>query len=181
MTSLTGNLFVDVGANIGGYSVRLSRKFKDVLAIEPNPIAADRLHTNLKLNGITNVSIFEGAISDREGEASLSVPSSNKTTRSSIVEKYRSDTRYNVRTETLDSILEGYSKIDLIKVDTEGAEVSVLKGATETLRKCSRFVIETEPPTESNVKDTLASYGFVFSDLDSKVGSRNILAEHVSG
>jgi FkbM family methyltransferase len=177
MTEQKGDLFVDVGANIGGYTLRLASSFREVLSIEPNPRAADLLSKNIDLNHFSNVRIFHDAISDTIGEASMSVPSSGKTTRSSIVMEYDQGSSFGVRTSTLDAFLEGYDKIDLIKIDAEGAEVKVLEGAEKTLRKTEKIVLETGPWSENQIKEILMKYEFEFVDLDKKAEEgKNILA-----
>ena len=177
MTSLSGNTFVDVGANIGGYTLRLAKRFREVIAIEPNPRAADILRKNIELNSLSNVRVLSDAISDTIGEATLSVPAGGKTTRSSIVKKYKQGSSINVHTSTLDRLLENRDRIDLIKIDVEGAELLVLKGADRTLPKTQRVVLETGPWSERQVIESLGKHGFEVSDLDRNARQgKNVLA-----
>jgi len=177
MTNLTGAVFVDVGANVGGYTVRLGKRFGTVISIEPNQRAADVLEKNIELNRLANVSVVRAAISDTTGEATLNVPASGKTTRSSIIESYDGGSSFLVRTTTLDALLGGYDKIDLIKIDAEGAEVKVLKGGKQTLRKTLKLVLELGSWSEREITEILDGAGFEFSDLDSKVKTgRNVMA-----
>ena len=177
MTKLTGEVFVDVGANVGGYSVRLGKNFRRVISVEPNPRAADALRRNVELNHLSNVQVVQKAISDTTGETIMSVPSSGKTTRSSIVEEYNHGSSFSVHTSTLDNLLGEYDRIDLVKVDAEGAEVRVLRGAENTLRKTSRLVLETGSWSERDIREILDRNGFKISDLDLKVSEgKNVLA-----
>jgi FkbM family methyltransferase len=178
MMSQTGDVFVDVGANAGGYTVRLGKKFGKVVSIEPNRKAAEVLIRNIELNHLSNVVVVNDAISDKVGETTMYVPSSGKTTRSSIVEKFSEGSSFQVHTTTLDSLLAGYEKIDLLKIDAEGAEVNVLKGAERTLARTSRLVLELGSWSEQRIMETLGRYGLKVTNLDVKVATgRNVVGE----
>lgn len=181
LTNQSGNLFIDLGANVGGYTIRLGRKFRSVISVEPNPNAVEILRKHLELNHLQNVKVVEKAIWDSIGEATLGVPAGNKTTLSTIGVHFEGGTSITVHTTTLDSLTEGYERVDVIKMDVEGVELSALKGAGKTLQKTSRLVIEVGPWSEDEVKGILAPLGFKFSDLDTggKQGTKNILAESV--
>lgn len=178
MTNLSGDLFVDLGANVGGYTVRLAKKFREVISVEPNPGAARSLRDDVDLNHLDNVKVVEKAVWDSVGEATLWVPASKKTTRSSITQHFQGGASFRVETVTLDDLTKGYEKVDLIKVDVEGADLAALRGGKETLKRTSRLVIELSPKGEAAVKGILAPLGFRFSYLDTKVNNiRNMLAE----
>jgi FkbM family methyltransferase len=178
MTSQSGDVFVDVGANVGGYTVRLGKKFRRVLAVEPNPKASETLRRNIELNGLSNVVVIDAAVSDKVGDATMYVPSSGKTTRSSIIEKFKEGRSFTVQTTTLDALLDGYERIDLLKVDAEGAEIDVLRGADRTLWKTSKLILELGSWSEAKTMEFLGSYDFKVSNLDIKVATgRNVLAE----
>jgi len=176
MTGLTGDVFVDVGANAGGYTVRLARRFRKVISVEPNPRAADVLGKNIVLNRLSNVQVVQKAISDTNEETTMCVPSSGKTTRSSLVAKYDRGSYFPVSTTTLDDLLKGYDRIDLIKIDAERAEVKVLRGGERALQRTSKLVIETGPWSESEAREILEAGGFEVADLDLKEKAKNIVA-----
>jgi FkbM family methyltransferase len=67
-------VFIDIGANVGTYSVGLSELFRRVIAFEPHPVAFKLLEANVALNDITNVSCVNMAVSDKSGQANLHVP-----------------------------------------------------------------------------------------------------------
>ena len=72
-----GDIFVDVGANIGLFTLiaaKLVGKRGHVYAFEPSSRIHQRLIDNIKLNNLTNVSCYQLALSDRDGEAILYVP-----------------------------------------------------------------------------------------------------------
>lgn len=171
MMSLRGSIFVDVGAHIGGYSVRLAKRFTKVIALEPNPSSAKVLAKNVFLNDLRNVVVVRAAASDRAGEVTLNVPSGNDAL-SSIVRVYAKGGTVQVRAIALDNLLSVYDEIDLIKIDVEGAETIVLKGAEKTLPRCRRVIVEAN--SNSNLS-ALSESGFRLVDLDA-YAPRNVLA-----
>lgn len=125
--------FVDVGANVGIYSLLAARAVPQgqVLAFEPNPITAERMRTNLRLNGIDNVIVRASAVGSRAGTATLTArlgPGDHiELDQSSEVDTV------TVPVTTLDAAVDRIARISLIKIDVEGFEVEVLRGATELL------------------------------------------------
>ncbi len=127
-------LFVDIGAHVGFFTIRLANKFKEICSIEPNPSNLKALKINLILNNIKNVKVYElgcwneakeDIIYAREGGSFLKNSLSRKT----------DDIEYPVKLVTLDSILKNIKDSMVIKIDTEGAELPILQGAVETLKK----------------------------------------------
>jgi FkbM family methyltransferase len=139
---------VDVGAHLGEYTLAVARSTLKVLAIEPNPDTLTLLRENLRLNRISNVVIINTAVYDSVGSCSLFVLG-DRTGMGSLVLKYEDDAAaIEVMTDTLDNILSdlGVSTIDWLKVDVEGAEMHVLRGARKTLtanRDHIRLIIES--------------------------------------
>jgi FkbM family methyltransferase len=136
--------FIDVGANVGFYSVLAARSLpgRRVLAVEPNPEALRRLAANLARNGVeAAVTVFAGLASDGSGEAELNLiegmeeySSMGKIVHASVAGKVSA--RLKVPAETLDRLVELYGlEPGLIKIDVEGAEKLVLDGAIATLTR----------------------------------------------
>jgi FkbM family methyltransferase len=125
-----GDVFVDVGANAGIYSLTAalaSGEAGKVLAIEPNPLVLDRLKFNAALNGFDKRIIFEqSGVSSAEGSFDLTLDDSNLGGSSLVAE--RSATKISVRCYKLLSIVQKYQlqKIDALKIDIEGAEDKAL-------------------------------------------------------
>lgn len=147
---LYGDLFVDIGANFGRYSVMLSNNFKEVLSIEPEPKNMSQLKRNTR--NIPNVRTLQVAIgeSDRFSRLFLSpthpgqhttVPSGmdDRLFHSTFPDGIKHSTR--VKTLTLAYVLRNKSA-DLIKVDVEGAEFKVLEGAKPLLNKIKAWIVE---------------------------------------
>jgi len=122
--------FVDVGANVGKYAIQLSPRCRQVVAYEPLPENLEVLYKNIELNDIRNVTVREVAVGSRNGKAYLT----RAYAQSKIVDSPKSNT-IEVEMVTLDDDLKHYEKISLIKVDVEGYELEVLKGAMRITRE----------------------------------------------
>ena len=127
--------FIDVGANVGIYSLLAGRAAPQgqVLAFEPNPIAVERMRKNLRLNGLENVVLRATAVGSRAGPATLTAglgPGDH------IALGQSSDiVTIDVSMTTLDAAVDRTAPVSLIKIDVEGFEVEVLKGATDLLMR----------------------------------------------
>ena len=137
-----GDVFVDVGAHCGLYSL-LSAKIVGnngrVVSIEPNPINALLLKRNIKLNKLTNVRIFFKAASDKHEKIELYYEK-EKTAFSSAIKKAPSS--FRVDTIKVDEITTSFDTVRILKIDTEGYDSKVIYGAIETLRKTDYVIIE---------------------------------------
>lgn len=135
-----GQTVLDIGAYVGMFAVKASRLVGaegQVIAIEPSPENYGFLAWNCK--GLDNVVLIKKAIMATTGVGMLYY--SKSAAANSLVTQWK---RYiEVRTITLDELVEelGLDKVDIIKVDAEGAELDVLKGATNVLAKGTRLVI----------------------------------------
>jgi FkbM family methyltransferase len=133
---------VDVGANAGLYTYHAAAVSPQVplLALEPIVELAELLRANLYRNGRAAARVANVAASDMAGEAEFFVADSDEVSslQSNHVQAYEGSagSRRLVRTATLDQLVgeRGFEHVDLIKIDVEGHELSVLRGATETLR-----------------------------------------------
>lgn len=134
-----GQTFVDVGANIGIYSLHASRRLSTagkVYAFEPTPDTFETLTTNVRLNRLTNVECHKVALADRSGMLFLIAgdrPASNSTADTS--EGLQSG--MSIPATTLDEFCSSHAvaNVDFIKVDIEGGEHAFFKGGKETLLK----------------------------------------------
>jgi len=144
-------VFIDVGAYQGLYTVYACKHAKKVLAVEPNPIALAYLKTNIALNNCHNTIVAPKAAGDRRGMVKLRIPRPAKkghiSTMASIVWSFKEALEIDVETDTLDNIVDeaGLDTIDIVKIDVEGAEGLVVKGAERTLRKARAILVEIWP------------------------------------
>ena len=133
-----GDRCVDVGANVGVHTVRLARlvgQNGEVIAIEPDPEVARRIHRNIAINGLTNVRIISAAASERAGETRLYRPSPRDTNRaraSVMHHPYLTGVTTTVPAVTVDDVCAG-QPVALIKIDVGGHEAAVVRGAADTI------------------------------------------------
>jgi len=132
---LPTDTFVDVGANVGIYSLLAAGAVPQgqVLAFEPNPITAERMRTNLGLNRLTNVMLHTSAVGSKAGTATLTAklgPGDHI----ALGQLSGGDT-ISVPMTTLDAAVERTAPVSLVKIDVEGFEVEVLRGATDLLQR----------------------------------------------
>lgn len=120
-------VFLDVGAHVGRYTVRLAKRCRQVIAIEPNPHNLAGLRINLELNRLSNVRIIPFAAWDEEAIITLSNSGAGSTSRAS-------GGGLRVKAIPIDA-LEFEGRLGLIKIDVEGSEVKVLEGARKTIAK----------------------------------------------
>jgi len=125
---------IDVGAQSGLYTL-FAKHFPNmhVHAFEPFPDSMKALKENIELNGITNVTTYDMAISDKCGETVLNTSKSHNGlhTLGSNPLRFNDVVPISVKTTTIDSL---NIPVNLLKIDTEGWEYNVLKGAENTLR-----------------------------------------------
>jgi FkbM family methyltransferase len=125
-----GESFVDVGANIGTYSLMASRIVGPgggVCAFEPCPQNFERLKENISLNGITNIRWSEKAISDDSSGANLYETPNPANSGQPSLKPRDGATKVKVLCTTLDKELRD-SPVNLVKMDVEGCEDRVIRG-----------------------------------------------------
>ena len=138
-----GMIFVDVGANMGLYTLFAARRVGQhgtVLAIEPSTRECGRLLKNVEANSLSNVRLLRNAVSDSRSDADLLVAEdewSGHNTLGAFAYDTPLATKETVRTERLDDIVlrEGLSRVDVVKLDVEGAELLALQGAVGILER----------------------------------------------
>lgn len=131
---------IDIGANIGYFTLLAATLTDDVVAIEPEARNVAELEVNVKLNGCNNVSIIHAAASNKSGVAELNVSQTESGEHSLIKPPSRKyQQTQQVKLITIDELK--LDNVGLIKVDTEGHEYEVLEGASETIKKCSPVLV----------------------------------------
>jgi FkbM family methyltransferase len=130
-----GDVALDLGANQGifccafGAAVGAGGR---VVAVEPIPHQAERLRTNIQLNGFNQCSVLQKAIADGSGVATLGIGQGD--TAASLMAEDKS-LSIEVETISIDEIVANFDlkRVDFIKLDVEGAELLALQGAADTL------------------------------------------------
>jgi len=170
-----GMTFIDVGANVGYYTAMASSIIGAgrVISYEPNPYAYQRLTEWARANQATNITPICAALGGEEGTITTYFEEGDTGTTSlvpALARRKGNETVVNVR--TLDSEAErlGIRRIDVMKIDVEGYEPRVFKGASQLLEQgrigaiLCEFVAEWLSAAGSSIGElgrTLASKGFV--------------------
>lgn len=195
------DVVVDAGANIGEFSIALASHVPHgrVLAFEPQSDVRRTLIENVALNKFQNVQVFPLGLSDSSFEADLFKPSEGDEgsgmENEGLYTRYPLDRRYastgRARFCTLDSIFSEYgiNKLDWIKLDIEGGEVSMLNGARKAIEAFRpRMLVEVNEKSlnaagyeVADLFDFLQSYGYIAYQLDGsgelQVYSGNVVRE----
>jgi FkbM family methyltransferase len=151
-----GDVFADIGANWGHYSFQaILEKGVDVLAFEPNPLVVEDLRKiSHDLDIKEKIEIFEYGLSEKEGTIELVqsyFESGLASIEQEVFENRKKGTiaklhqllkltpiRQLVKVRSFDSFK--FRKLDFMKIDAEGAELAILKGASDTIKKFKPFV-----------------------------------------
>lgn len=160
------DLFVDVGANVGAYSVLLAgvRKCKTI-AIEPNAATCVRLRENVALNGLGDVvDVLNLGVGDAPGR--LSFTASLDCMNHVVLDDAVNGPLVTVDVVTLDDLLLS-RQATVLKVDVEGFETRVLVGAARVLNEPT-FLAAIVETNESGRR-----YGYSDAEIDSSMASRN--------
>jgi FkbM family methyltransferase len=171
-----GDVFIDVGANIGLFTLKAAPRAARVVAVEPGEEARRQLDANVALNGFTNVALVPKALSDAPGRAALfHNPLGHDPQAFSLISDGTDSETETVELTTLDLLVRelGLPRVDCIKIDVEGAEGQVIAGAGETLAAYHPTVIfEMNCPTLMKARgdasaawNALAAQGYGFYRL----------------
>lgn len=169
-----GERCVDVGANVGIHTVRLARIVGEtgrVLAVEADEDLARRADHNLRLNGLTNATVLHLAAAERGRRgAVLYRPERrdpNKGRASTLPHRYLSGPSAEVPTAALDDVVDG--SVDLIKIDVEGGEPAVVRGAGRILADHHPAVLFEHSPellgAGQSPVGTLLAHGYRLFDV----------------
>jgi len=176
--------FIDVGANMGYFTVMCSRLSREVYAFEPVPAEFERLSKNIALNNLRNVRAFQCAVSKEPARLRL-YESKISDGHDSTIRRFEHHKSILVDAVTLDETIEPPTRKIVLKVDAEGSEMDVLLGATGLIRsgRVSEIVLEWARgiyPEVSNLKDRFALYSSLgtIEVLDARVGSYIVRDRH---
>jgi FkbM family methyltransferase len=192
LKGFSGDLAVDVGANMGVHTRLLARQFRTVIAIEPNPKAVAILLRRVP----RNVTVLKSALSDREGSTMFYTdphPISGSSAETILptfkynpspprkgwpsggAHTFQGETGLVVTTTTYDAVLKLRSA-DLVLIDVEGAEFLVLKGMKDSISKGQVKAILLELHDIDRRKELeriLSTYSFRWIDPDHILAERS--------
>lgn len=157
-----GDVCLDIGANLGYFSILMSALAGDkgkTIAFEPNPRVAELLRGTGGINS-PGFSVAELALADKPGKMTFHIPEANYGDASLLERSDRKQikkTDIEVEVITLDQFLQNQNidKVDVIKMDVEGAEPLVFKGMSQTIAKNKnlQIIIEYSPYLYDNPRE----------------------------
>lgn len=163
-----GDVAMDVGANQGLFTAAFGSIASKVIAVEPIPWQAERVRANIALNQYKDAHVFEGAVSDQEGETTLRFGGQEST--SSIVWQHKNGRELQVKTTTLDKLIDifGLTRVDFIKLDIEGAEEIALEGGKRMLSEMKPVLCleASDMPQFERISKFLAGFGYARFKFD---------------
>jgi FkbM family methyltransferase len=175
-----GGAFVDVGANVGFFSVLASRwagPAGRVYSFEPSPRERTHLEQHVRINDLRNVTVVPAAVGDRSGDIVLRLAPEeygglNTTGIDFAYPGVPLSSEVVVPLTTLDAwaIEAGIDRIDVIKIDVEGGEVAVLRGALDVIRRRRpAIVFELFSRSLAHHQATIGDVEAFFKPLDYKL------------
>lgn len=181
-----GDIVFDIGANVGSHSLPIAKSVGStgkVYAFEPVPWALNKLNRNISLNAFNNIKVEPIALSDApDDNAEFSLRASFKTTSQIPVNAdgslndnwWNACEKVKVKVETIDNFVKtnNIKKVNLIKLDVDGFEAKVIKGATKVLTEYGPDIIMELAPSWISAKgddvgaviNSLISIGYHFFD-----------------
>jgi FkbM family methyltransferase len=169
-----GSVFVDVGANVGYFTLLASTLGARVVAYEPTPSVFGRLKENVALNGFEHAELVNAAVMDKSGTLSLHLSGDDPEANSLFGNDPLS---VSVAAVSLDEDLaeRGIDHVDLLKIDAEGAEPFVLDGASRLLSspkppailvEVNAFTLSCAGLTPDDVLSRLKSHGYTITEIE---------------
>lgn len=174
-------IFLDIGANIGLISLAVIKEVPDVkvFSFEPGYVAYKSFDTTIFANKLeAKLKLSNLALSDSTGSIDFFSHEDSDTSGDGFIDTGRAKSlakKITVKTDTLDNWLENQklNKIDLIKIDVEGAELLVLKGASISLKKYKPIIfleiskenLKVYPYNEADILNYLESIDYSLYDL----------------
>jgi FkbM family methyltransferase len=178
LSNSTESAALDIGANIGNHSIFLSNYFYKTFSFEPNPITFDVLTINSKYAVENkNIYLFNFGLSDKKNSLPFQIDSTNMGGSRVITNKNKSK---NLNKQIIIELKKAddleflrKEKISLIKIDVEGHELSVLKGAENIIKENAPVILFEQDVNEicdggSKVLSYLSSLGYIFYTIEKR-------------
>lgn len=162
MKEIGADTFLDIGANIGFYSIILAKKdhIENIIAFEPDHRNVSSFEQNILLNGLTGrIILHQLAVSAQAGELRFQPGSDNSTGQSKVTDKDAGSV--SVHAIAIDEFLNIADRSLGIKIDVEGHELDVIKGMMRTLKSNDCLLqIEIYGDNIPMVTDCLSEIGY---------------------
>ena len=168
-------VFYDVGANVGPFSLLAHDRGASVYAFEGHPITTQRCRENFKLNGINPDRAFATAVSEHNGKITFTNVVGSSVNK--IIDNSKSSKRIStieVPAITLDSFAVNHEYPTAVKIDTEGSELTVIKGMQVILKNGTLKYLTFEANGLSSredlreIYDILSNANFILGTIDWK-------------
>jgi|SRR5438477_3569692 len=178
-----GQRFFDLGANAGFFTLlaaRLVGPGGHCVAFDPSPENAASVREQLELNEFHHCTVVQEALGDEDGTASFSFPVAGSPI-GHLGQRRGAERQVEVKTVCLDSASARFGEPDFVKMDVEGAEAMVLRGAQKLLcDKRPKWLIELHgPQCEHQVKCFLLAASYDFFDLaGNSLSPARLLPQH---
>jgi len=178
-----GQTFYDVGANAGFFTLLAARLVGvqgKCVAFDPLPGNIESLREQVELNSLSQCVVVPEAVGAQPGTASFSFASAGDSQGHLGTSRRPGEQAIEVQVTTLDRAMERYGAPHLVKLDVEGAEAQVLRGATQVLKAARpKWLIELHgPDCEREVKAILAAHDYRCFELDGRELSPGSLLPH---
>jgi FkbM family methyltransferase len=173
-------VFIDIGANVGTYSLALARRIAgggEIHAFEPQRVIFNMLAGTMALNGLTDVHCYNLAVGDQQGMIEVPQFDYNRPLNFGSIE-FGADQREKLTQQrehdpkrvefvaqtTLD--LFEFDRTQMIKIDVEGMEMAVLEGAAKTIERCRPVLfVEYIKSDKDKLKERLSSMQYDVHDV----------------
>jgi FkbM family methyltransferase len=163
-----GSIAIDVGANIGIFTIPLADKVGkngQIWAFEPIPENIHRLKKNISLNNLQNIKIRECAVGDKKSNTKIYVCEDLAyASQDKNINRANQQGWMDVEITTLDAewLRAGQPRVQIIKIDVEGAEISVLEGAKELIaRQRPQIMLESTSQEQLQaITEKLSEFGY---------------------
>lgn len=168
-----GGVFLDIGANIGSITLPVAASGRHVLSVEAEPVNAELLEASARLSGLADrVRVVTMAVGDHVGEASFMPHGCHGQLVGGAV-----DGAVRVPLTTVDALVEAerMDRLDLVKIDVEGADFDVVRGTSRLARgadapyllvECCPYTLAAFGHTVHELVALLEEYGYVVYNVD---------------
>lgn len=166
---MPNSVVVDVGANIGAFTIFAAQWAKKVFAFEPEPENFRLLCSNIELNGLKNVTPLRMAIAKKRGKQEFYIAKRQHSgSHSFFLRDY--EKKIEVKTLSIEELIdqESLAMIDFLKLDCEGSEVNIIKNLSlETAKKIKQIAIEFHQIDDYSAEDMMRKLTMLAFDVRS--------------
>jgi FkbM family methyltransferase len=169
VSMMPNSVVVDVGANIGAFTIFAAQWAKKIFSFEPEPENFRLLCSNIELNGLKNVTPLRMAIAKKRGKQDFHIAEKQHSgAHSFFLHHYEKE--IEVKTLSIEDLIEQESlaKIHFLKLDCEGTEVEIIEGLSlETAKKIEQIALEFHQINDYSAEDIMGKLTMLGFDVRS--------------